>query len=130
VQQVLIEEKPQLEVEIFIVWIDILEGDGPQAVHQAAGAFSKDPRVRHYHDPRRELGRSVAKGLGAVEGETAWDVYLFYAAGQAWGEQLPRPMVWVHQLETSGWAGADHFFQGPDLVDRLRIIASRLPEGA
>jgi hypothetical protein len=76
-----------------------------------------DPRVRHFHDPHRRAGRAIAQALGAP-GQVAWDIYLFFPAGREWGETLPAPVHWAHQLG-DGWADPAHYHSGQDLVAEL-----------
>jgi hypothetical protein len=45
----------------------------------------------------------VAHVVGG-NGTIAWDCHLFYRAGAAWGEMLPPPDRWMHQLGLSVWA--------------------------
>jgi hypothetical protein len=77
-----------------------------------------DARVQHFHDPNRRAGRAVAASLGGT-GKVAWDVYLFYDPGLEWGEGLPAPTRWAHQLDAD-WADRAHHYTGRDLVDALR----------
>jgi hypothetical protein len=73
--------------------------------------------VRHFHDPSKQAGRTVAQSLGAP-GQVAWDVYLFYAKGGAWDQSLPSPTRWAHQL-SDGWADPARYRHGNDLMEEL-----------
>jgi len=84
-----------------------------------------DPRVQHFHDPRRRAGAAVAASLGAT-GKMAWDIYLFYPAGVGWQDGLPPPVAWAHQLQDSAWADASHYHRGADLVRELEIAMAFL----
>ncbi len=64
---------------------------------EASSSSLQDPRVAHWWDPDRQLGRLYTKALGL--GKMAWDVYLLYAPGVEWtGELPPQPSFWMHQL--------------------------------
>jgi hypothetical protein len=66
-----------------------------------------DDRIEHIWDPERQFGELFAKTL-KLKG-VAWDVYLLYAPGVAWGtDQPPEPTFWMHQLPTV--TGADGKF--------------------
>ena len=71
----IIESFPDAEISIAIVWINKLAADS----REAAGMFN-DPRVGQFYDPQQLSGKAVADSLG-WQGRTAWDIYLFYAAG-------------------------------------------------
>ena len=98
------------------------DADSLEVVQEAAKFFSQDSRVSQFYDPAKTCGLKVAEGFGAKSGEVAWDVYLFYEAQDEWGEHLPQPLDWAHQLSGSSWAEADRLFQGDQLIRRLREI--------
>lgn len=58
----------------------------------------RNPRVRHFYDADKLAGRAVAVSLGG-EGETAWDIYLFYEQGTVWQHRPPVPVAWAHQYD-------------------------------
>lgn len=106
-----------------IVWIDIRPDDAADAAGRAARIID-DPRVRHFHDPKKRAGKAVAKGLG-LGGSVAWDIYLFYASGSEWTDVPPAPIAWMHQLPPS-WADAARFHTGDDLRQELHKAMKRL----
>jgi len=87
----------------------------------------RDPRVRHFHDPARRAGRAVAQSLGA-QGKVAWDIYLFYPGGDEWGDGLPTPTRWAHQLQAD-WADPAFRHRGEDLVQVLHRAMNELTAG-
>src|SRR5574341_2593497 len=85
----------------FIVWVPMLPPDTPEAAESAAVEY---PRAVHFWDGDRtlasELGRILritsAQSIGTPGGDgLAWDVYLAYGSGRAWGDP---PDFWMHQL--------------------------------
>ena len=76
-----------------------------------------DARVRHFHDPRRRVGKALAASLGAP-GTTWWDVYIFYGAGSVWDDGPPAPARWAHQLSET-WADPAHRHRRDDLIEQL-----------
>lgn len=121
-QKVLLEEFPDANLDILIVWLKMYDADSIEIVQEAARLFSQDERVTQFYDPAKACGREVAESLGATPSQVAWDVYLFYEAQDEWGEHLPQPLDWAHQLSGSSWAEADRLFQGDQLIRRLREI--------
>ncbi len=99
----------------------MLSPDSAAAAKQAARLVT-DTRVRHFYDPKRQVGKSIALSFG-VSDQVAWDVYLFYAIGEKWDKLLPQPIAWAHQLSDT-WI--DHYHHGADLEAELHKIAERL----
>lgn len=81
-----------------------------------------DRRVRHFHDPKRRVGKLLGQSLGKPD-LIAWDIYLFYSAGTTWDQMPPQPTEWAHQLSDRE---VDHYHFGNDLEQELRKIAERL----
>jgi len=115
-----LEEHPELDIAVYVVWVRVHPADGPEAVWSAAGRFT-DPRVTQFDDSRRHAGRLFAEGLLPIS--YAWDTYLFYAPGAEWEHLPPRPFAWSHQL---GRIATDHFHTRERLFDALRAAASAL----
>jgi hypothetical protein len=86
---------------VFVVWSDQVggrEGHVPDAM-----ALLSDPRVRHYWDGDRRVGRAfrvLDLGDREIDLETdAWDVWLLFDEDVTWeADTPPRPAWWEHQL--------------------------------
>ena len=85
----------------------------------------RDPRARQFYDPDHLAGKAIAEGLGGKD-KIAWDIYLFYAAGDEWGDCPPTPTDWAHQLVGAAWADNARHHSGDDLFKELRRIMQRL----
>jgi hypothetical protein len=91
-------------ISVFVVWIPILPDDDAVAAARAARSFDDD-RVTHYWDGDRALGFSLGEALALPPRDpgrrtgVAWDVYLLFGRGARWGEALPVPSFWMHQLD-------------------------------
>ena len=125
-QRVLLEEFTDANLNILIVWANILAADSLAISQETSKLFEDDPRVTQFYDPAKMLAKAVAEGLGAQAGETAWDVYLFYDTKTEWGKRVPQPKDWVHQLVGSRWAEAARRFQGDRLAKKLHEITLSL----
>ncbi len=95
VNEAIIKGFVDADVDVSIVWIDVLPSDGPESADRASLIFDDD-RVTQYHDPKQHLGNVFAEGL--VQRPPAWDIYLFYPAGMQWKNAVPKPIDWMHQL--------------------------------
>jgi len=91
-------------IDVGIVWVDILPGDGRASARRASALFGES-RVAQFHDPGGRVGRLIADRL--VKHPPAWDVYLFFDADSAWLDAPPVPSEWFHQL-------------GPEIADASR----------
>jgi hypothetical protein len=127
VQKVLLEEHPEVNLNILIVWLKMYASDSMDVVGEASNLFSSDPRVTQFYDPGKFSGLEVAEGFGAKPGEVAWDIYLFYSDQDEWIEQLPQPKDWVHQLGGSTWAEPGRFYPGDQLARKMGEIMESLP---
>ena len=101
----------------------MLPGDSEVSAKDKALIFN-DPRVHQFYDPGQRSGRAIAAGLG-YNGRVAWDIYLFYQAGDEWNEQPPAPVSWMHQI-SAGWADRRHFHTGADLVKEIYLSMEKL----
>ena len=99
----------------------MLPSDNANQAKKAAQTIV-DPRLRHFYDPKRQVGKIIAQSLGGPH-KIGWDIYLFYSAGSTWEKIPPQPIAWVHQLSDS-WL--DHYHFGDDLEKELRKIAKGL----
>ncbi len=121
--QVLVEEHPEIDIAVMIVWIDMLAEDNEEAAKISAGIFRGKP-VRQFHDPNHVLGTMIAERFGASNA-IAWDVYLFYDKGSEWKDVMPAPLDWAHQLDDP-WADPAHYAWDEALPVRLREIVRKL----
>jgi hypothetical protein len=93
------------DVAVFVLWLNMLEGDTAREARRAAAAFGvdRDHTVRHYWEedgwPVSTRVRSVL-GIGPYDPtQSAWDVHLLYRFGAEWdGNTPPLPAAWAYNL--------------------------------
>ena len=94
----------------FIAWVPMLPPDSAEAAEAAARNF---PDAAHFWDADRTLSIEMGRTLGITSAESigapgghgfAWDVYLAYGNGRAWGDP---PDFWMHQLAVTHAARLD-----------------------
>ena len=87
-QQEILEEHPDSDVRVYVVWFNMLSGDSRSGWDECV---MSDPRATHLWDERRLASRAFA---GEVEGAAApvWDAYLLYGPGLTWDDGPPRPI--------------------------------------
>jgi hypothetical protein len=98
-------------VAVFVLWLNMLEGDTSQAARRAANDVGVDGLVKHYWEeegwPISTRVRSVL-GIGPYDPtQSAWDVHLLYRRGAEWdGADPPPPTAWAYNLLDDLGAGA------------------------
>ena len=122
-QKSIIEEFPEMETRVSIVWLHMLQGDSESSAKESARMFSNH-RVSQFYDPNKLAGKAIAESVG-WKGQVAWDTYLFYPVGREWAKMSPAPSVWMHQL-SEPWADREHYHSGDDLVKALFETMKRL----
>jgi hypothetical protein len=121
VREGILERFPDAEIALAIVWVGIRRGDDGEAAREASTMFD-DPRVNQVYDPTLVTSRVFVHGM--IDRPPAWDMYLFFAPGERWELEPPRPVDWFHQL--SGGRGApERFRTGADLVSALSASMDR-----
>ena len=116
---------PDADIQLSIVWIDMLPSDNAEAATKSSAIFD-DPRVKQFHDPDRKSGYAIAKDLLYENAGPAWDIYLYYDKDAQWTDAPPKPIEWVHQLSGGRRADAARFTPGQKLVESLHSATGRV----
>ena len=96
-----LEGFPPDVLRTFIVWVPMLPPDSAEAAQNVAQRFRN---AAHFWDRERALASELGRTLGITSAQSigapgshglAWDVYLAYGNGRAWGDP---PDFWMHQL--------------------------------
>ena len=88
VQQEILEEHPDSDLKVYVVWFNMLPGDSREGWD---GYLVSDPRATNLWDEKRLVSRTLGD---SVEGASppVWDAYLLYGPEAAWGKEPPRPV--------------------------------------
>jgi hypothetical protein len=88
VQKEILEEHPDTDLRVYVVWFNMLSGDSRSRWDECV---MSDPRATHLWDEKRLASRALA---GEVESASppVWDAYLLYGPEATWGDAVPRPM--------------------------------------
>jgi copper chaperone CopZ len=116
---------PDADIQVSIVWIDMLPSDNEKAAAKSSAIFD-DPRVTQFHDPDRKSGYAIAKDLLYENAGPAWDIYLYYDKDARWTDAPPKPIEYVHQLSGGRRADPARFRPGQQLIDALRESTSKI----
>ena len=87
VQREILQKKPSADLEVYAVWLPILNGDlarGPRP------DLITDSRVTHYWDPNKSIGEWFGNLQGS--GRVAWDVFFLYGGEATW-KKKPGPLL-------------------------------------
>ena len=83
-QTEILEPNPETHLKVYAVWFDMIWTDSRSRWH---GDLLNDPRVVHYWDRDKLLGRWYANHSKQGQGdEVWWDTYLLYGPGSRWQE--------------------------------------------
>lgn len=113
---------PDADLSVSIVWIDMLRSDNESSARQASTIYG-DSRVAQFHDPNKLAGEAFGAELAG--GYPAWDIYMFFSAGQRWDDEAPMPVEWMHQLG-GRVADPNRFRGGSALAPALRTAMGEL----
>jgi len=88
VQRDILQEHPDSDLEVYVVWFDMLAGDSRAGWD---GYLISDPRATNLWDGERLASRTLGD---SVEGASppVWDAYLLYGPEASWEDQPPRPV--------------------------------------
>ncbi len=127
-QTSVLDAHPNAPIQLAIVWSDRYWGDDEGAAAESAKLIGAgDPRVVHFVEADdRPVGLAASSALGwpAVHDEAAWDIYLFWPSGTAWGQALPAPERVLFQLGVH--SDDPRFAHGEDLVARLKTTTDEI----
>ena len=88
------KRNPKLNLRVYVVWFEMYPGDSPKAFPKAR-KFLPDPRVNHYWDQLKEVGRWFVKALPSdYKGEIQWDAFYLYGRDSVWDDQPSSLLVW------------------------------------
>ena len=98
VQQKVFEKIGNENLKMYVVWTPVVGGDSRKVAGQTVSLIA-DPRARHFWDGTGELGRAYGKAVSLPGKKTfAWDIYFVFDASVRWGQGVPTPASWMHQL--------------------------------
>ena len=94
IQEYVMKRNPKLNLRVYAVWFEMYPGDSPKAFPKAR-TFLPDPRVNHYWDQPKEVGRWFVKALPSdFKGEIQWDAFYLYGEDSLWDDQPSSLLVW------------------------------------
>lgn len=125
VQNAVIENMTDKNLNVIIVWTNMLQSDGENTAFRAASLF-KNKNIIQFFDAENKFGDVAAKAIHPA-GEQAWDIYMFFDNDTQWNKSLPRPFEYAHQLgPTRTWVDQTKYFCGGELTERLEFITKSL----
>ncbi|MBX3120225.1 MAG: hypothetical protein KF784_14260 [Fimbriimonadaceae bacterium] len=92
---------PQLkddDISAYVIWTPSYGTDNATLAEEGFGYF-KDKRVKQYWDTKQNIALAYgAKIKLPRDAPLAYDVYFIFPKGQEWGEQVPIPKHYMHQV--------------------------------
>ena len=102
VQRTLKDPAIDSRLRVYAIWLNMFPGDARQHWRDT---LLTDPRVRHYWDEQRVVGRLYLQTLPAIwpkrstetvlpDADALWDAYLLYGRDTDWADQPPAVISW------------------------------------
>jgi len=88
VQQEILEEHPDSDLKVYVVWFNMLEGDSREGWD---GYVVSDPRATNLWDEKRLVSRTLGDDVEGTS-QPVWDAYLLYGPEATWEEEPPLPV--------------------------------------
>ena len=88
VQQQILEEHPDSDIKVYVVWFNMLSGDSREGWD---GYLVPDPRATNLWDEKRLVSQTLGDDVEGAS-QPVWDAYLLYGPEARWGKEPPRPI--------------------------------------
>lgn len=101
VQQKILDKIDFAQLKVFVVWFPLFQGADNREAALRTGATFTDPRVSQFWLPDWTLGNLYGKVLPFppdYKYQVAVDVYLIFDEKQTWGDEVPKPVAFMHRL--------------------------------
>jgi hypothetical protein len=97
VQRELLDETPEAEVSVYAVSFHMLPSDHLARRLVWPEDLMGDPRVKHFWDEERLVGRWYEEEVTKIgrpgEGRVEWDAFFLYGPDAVWEEEEPPELV-------------------------------------
>lgn len=90
-QKEILEKYPSRKVRVYAVWFSMLPTDA-RAGWRWTSRVITDPRVEHFWDGKKVVGRWLAENGDSPGSGVIWDAYFLYGPDAQW-EQKPEPLT-------------------------------------
>jgi len=95
-QQLVLDKLSTPDIEVYAVWMKILDTDNRQAVDRAATVLH-DKRVHHYWDEKSVLNAQLLDAIMFDVQLRLYNIQLLYDRTATWDKRLPRPPYWMQE---------------------------------
>jgi hypothetical protein len=86
VQSDILEKHPDAKLKVYAVWFNMIRTDSRWLWYPG---WLDDPRVVHFWDDERLVGRFYAENVTRTGTDVEWDVYFLYGADASWQATPP-----------------------------------------
>lgn len=95
-QQLVLDKLDTPDIEVFAVWLKMLDTDDRAAVDRATTVLH-DPRVHHYWDTKLVLNAQLLDAIQFDIQLRLYNIELLYDRAATWDKRLPRPPYWMQE---------------------------------
>ena len=104
--EVLLEPQPDARLRVYAVWFSMFPTD---ARERWRAQLLPDPRVVHYWDETRSVGRTLFQAVPELwpsradeskrpQGGVMWDSYLLFGPDVRWDDEAPQVLSWGYTI--------------------------------
>ena len=91
-QKEILNANPSLKLKVYVVWFSMIPTDSRTSWNWTGGII-EDPRVAHYWDEKKKVGRFFAdKDPESPDPDVVWDTYYLFGPDAQWLTK-PEPVL-------------------------------------
>ena len=92
-QSEILETNQSSNLRVYVVWFSMIPTDARSRWNWTGGILD-DPRVLHYWDDKKKVGRFYAgKDPESDDPDVVWDTFYLYGSDAKWGEKPDRELA-------------------------------------
>ena len=92
-QNEILKTNQSQNLRVYVVWFSMIPGDSRSKWNWTGGVFD-DPRVLHYWDENKKVGRFYAgKDPESDDPDGVWDTFYLYGSDAKWTERPDRELA-------------------------------------
>ena len=87
----ILDKEPKARLRVYAIWFSMIWTD---ARSRWPEDVLRDPRVVHFWDDGRVVGRWYEENVTHRGEEVEWDAFFLYGAAASWDATLPEAVAW------------------------------------
>jgi hypothetical protein len=91
VREEILEKQPEARLKVYAIWFNMIWTDSRS---RWPAEILADPRVQHFWDEGRVVGRWYEENVTHRGDEVEWDAFFVYGPETAWDAKPPQVVTW------------------------------------